>query len=136
MPLRITTAIILLYIFALAGCGPAKQRIPVSTNPIGATIYADGTKTCTSPCAVSFDKQSNHLITIVMDGYEQVDLPITRRFQPDKAIRDGLISGTIKGGNPEDIGGEVAKKVDEQERSGEAYVLEPDVVTVTLTPKE
>jgi len=136
MALRLTTTLILLYIIALTGCGPAKQRIPVSTNPIGATVYADGTKACTSPCAVSFDKQSNHLITIVKDGYEQVDLTVTRRFQPDKAIRDGLISGALKGGKPEEIGGEVAKKVDEQERSGEAYVLEPDVVTVTLTPKE
>lgn len=128
--------IILVYILALTGCGPAKQKIPVSTNPIGATIYADGKKVCTSPCAVSFDKQSNHLITIVKDGYEQVDLTVTREFKPDKAIRDGLITGVLTGGDPKEVGSEVAKEVDEQERSGEAYVLMPDIITVTLTPKE
>lgn len=133
---RIIAFIVIVYIFALTGCGPARQKIPVSTNPIGATIYADGEKMCTSPCAVSFDKQSNHLITIVKDGYHQVDLPITRQFKPDRAIRDGLVSGVLRGGDPKEVGEEVAKEMDEQERSGEAYVLVPDIVTVKLMPKE
>lgn len=131
-----TTLIISIHMLLLVGCGPAKQKIPVSTNPIGATIYADGEETCVSPCAVSFDKQSNHLITIVKDGYEQVDLEVTRQFKPDRAIRDGVISGVMRGADPKEVGEEVAREVDEQERSGEAYVLMPDVVTVTLTPKE
>ena len=120
----------------LTACGPPKQRIPVSTNPLGATIYADGKKVCTSPCSVSFDKQSDHLLTIVKEGYEQVDLEITRQFMPDEAIRDGIITGVLTGGDPEDIGKEVAKEMDEQERTGEAYELRPDIVTITLTPKQ
>lgn len=137
MTLKFTPAfIIIVYMLVLVGCGSAKQKIPVSTNPIGATIYADGKRICTSPCAVSFDRQNNHLITIVKDGYEQVDLEISREFKPDRAIRDGLITGVLKGGDPQKVGEEVAKEMDEQERSGEAYVLSPDIVTVTLTPKE
>ena len=110
-------------------------RSPVSTNPIGATIYADGKQTCTSPCSVSFDRKSDHLITVVKDGYEQEEIIITRQFMPDEAIRAGAISGILRGGDPKDVAGEVAREVDEQERSGEAYELVPAIVTVTLTPK-
>lgn len=120
----------------LAACGVPKQKIPVSTNPLGATVYADGKKMCTSPCAVTLSRQSNHLLTIVKDGYEQVDMEITRQFMPDEAIRDGIISGVLKGGDPKEVGTEVAKEMDEQERSGEAYELVPDIVTVTLIPAQ
>ncbi|WP_319471208.1 PEGA domain-containing protein [uncultured Pseudodesulfovibrio sp.] len=126
--------LIIVVAVGLTACGPPKQKIPVSTNPLGATVYADGRKICTTPCAVRFDKQSNHLLTIVKDGYEQVDLEITRQFMPDEAIRDGAIYGILKGGDPKDVAGEVAKEVDEQERTGEAYELVPSIVTVTLTP--
>jgi hypothetical protein len=125
----------ILCVFLLAACGVPKQKIPVSTNPIGATIYADGKKTCTSPCSVSFDKLNEHLITIVKDGYVQEDIIINRKFMPDEAIRDGAISGILKGGNSKDMAGEVAREVDEQERTGEAYELVPAIVTVTLTPE-
>lgn len=118
----------------LAACGVPKQRIPISTNPSGATIYADGKKKCVSPCAVDLDKQNEHLLTIVKEGYEQEDVVISRRFMPDKALRDGAISGILRGGDPKDVAGEVAKEVDEQERSGEAYELTPSIVTITLTP--
>ncbi|QJB56976.1 PEGA domain-containing protein [Pseudodesulfovibrio sp. zrk46] len=131
-----TLSAITICILLLTGCGVPKQKIPVSTNPLGATVYADGTKVCTTPCAVSLDKQSDHLLTIVKDGYKQEDLEITRQFMPDEAIRDGIISGVLTGGDPKEIGQEVAKEVDEQERSGEAYELRPDIVTITLTPKK
>lgn len=119
----------------LAACGPPKQKIPVSTDPIGAAIYADGVQKCISPCSVSFDKQTDHLITIVKEGYEQEEVIISRRFKPDKAIRDGVISGILKGGDPKEVAGETAREVDEQERTGEAYELAPSIVTIKLTPK-
>ncbi len=135
MSRQLSTAIyIIVLAIVLTACGVPKQSIPVSTNPIGATIYADGKKICISPCAVRFDKQSDHLITIVKDGFEQEDIQITRRFMPDEAIRDGAIYGILKGGDPKEVAGEVAKEVDEQERTGEAYELVPSIVTVTLEP--
>ena len=118
---------------ALAACVPT-QKIPVSTNPLGATVYADGRKMCTTPCSVRLDREGEHLLTIVKEGYEQEDLTITRRFKPDRALRDGVISGILKGGDPKDVGTEVAREMDEQERSGEAYELVPAIVTITLTP--
>lgn len=125
--------ILIIVICTLAACAP-RQKIPVSTNPVGATVYADGRKICTTPCAVSLDKQGDHLLTIVKEGFEQQDLTITRRFKPDRALRDGVISGILKGGDPKDVGTEVAREVDEQERSGEAYELVPAIVTITLSP--
>ena len=118
----------------MGGCGAPKQKIPVSTNPIGATVFADGRKVCTTPCSVNLTTDAPHLLTIVKDGYEQEDLEITRRFKPDRAIRDGVIAGVLKGGDPKEVGKEVAKEVDEQERSGEAYELIPKIVTIRLTP--
>ncbi|MBG0791098.1 MAG: PEGA domain-containing protein [Desulfovibrionaceae bacterium] len=120
---------------APAACGVPKQSVPVSTDPIGATVYADGKKMCVSPCAVKLDKQSDHLLTIVKEGFEQEEIVLKRRFKPDKALRDGVISGIIKGGDPKGVAAETAREVDEQERSGEAYELAPAIVTIKLAPK-
>ncbi|BDQ33565.1 PEGA domain-containing protein [Pseudodesulfovibrio portus] len=122
-------------LLALAACGVPKQKIPVSTDPIGAAIYLDGEKQCTSPCAVRADKQGDHLLTIVKEGYEQEEIILKRQFKPDRALRDGVISGIIRGGGAEGVAKETAREVDEQERSGEAYVLTPSIVTIRLTPK-
>ncbi|BCS88222.1 PEGA domain-containing protein [Pseudodesulfovibrio sediminis] len=125
---------ILVCLLLLAACGPPKQKIPVSSDPIGAMVYADGVKTGPTPTIVKFDKQRDHLITIIKDGYEQEEIIIRRQFKPDKAIRDGIISGIIKGGDPKDVAGATAKEVDDQERSGEAYELTPSIVTIKLRP--
>jgi len=122
-------------LLALAACGVPKQKIPVSTDPQGAVIYADGVKVCTSPCSVSFDKKSDHLVTIVKEGHEQEEIVVRRQFAPDDAIRGGIISGVILGGNPKEVAAETAKKVDEQERSGEAYKLVPSIITIKLRPR-
>lgn len=123
-----------LCIALLTACGPPKQSIPISTNPLGATVYADGALACTTPCSISLAKTSEHLITVVKEGYEQQDLTITRQFRPDKALRDAAIGGILTGKDPKVIAGEAAKKIDEQERSGEAYVLKPAIIKLILVP--
>lgn len=133
MATRLTPICIAACLLLTCACTP-RQNIPVSTDPIGATIYADGKKICVSPCPVKLDKRSDHLLTIVKEGYEQEEIILKRRFKPDQAIRDGVISGIIKGGDPGDIASGTAREMDEQERSGEAYELEPPIVTIKLTP--
>ena len=117
----------------LAACGPPSQVIPVSTNPLGATVYADGDKACTTPCKVRLAKTSEHLLTIVKPGYEQVDLTITRQYRPDKALR-GAVQDILTGSDPEEVLGSAAKRADEQEKSGEAYDLVPSIISITLKP--
>lgn len=136
MARTLATLAALACLLPVCACGVPRQKIPVSTDPLGATVYADGEKACAStPCSVSLDRKSDHLLTIVKDGYEQEEVVVHRRFKPDKAIRDGVISGIILGNGPEGVASRTAKEVDEQERSGEAYVLTPSIVTIKLTPK-
>ena len=129
------TLAVVISLALLAGCGVPKQKISVSTDPLGATVYADGEKKGQTPLSVSLDKRSDHLLTIVKEGYVQEEIILKRRFAPNKALRDGVISGVIRGGDPKDVASQTAREVDEQERSGEAYVLEPSIVTIKLTPK-
>lgn len=135
MPRSFAPIYLIACLLFMTACGVPKQKIPVSTDPIGAIIYADGDRICTSPCSVRLDKQSDHLITIVKEGYEQEEVILKRQFKPDKAIRDGVISGIIKGKDPKGVAEETAEEVDAQERTGEAYVLKPSIVTIKLQPK-
>ena len=82
------TLLIILPALLMAACGPPRQSIPISTNPLGAVVYADGKQACVTPCAVSLTKTGEHLLTIVKPGYAQVDLAVTRPFRPDKPLRD------------------------------------------------
>lgn len=125
---------VLLPLVLLASCGPPKQAVPVSTNPLGATVWVDGKRACTTPCSVRLAKDGEHLLTIVKEGYEQVDLEVTRRFRPDKPLRDAAIGAILRGGDAEEVAGRMAYEVDQQEKSGEAYVLEPSMVRLTLEP--
>lgn len=131
---RYALSLLLPTLLLLTACGVPKQKIPVSTDPFGAAVYLDGEKAGTTPCSVKADKQSDHLLTIVKEGYEQEEIILKRQFKPDKAIRDGVISGIIRSGDAEGVAKETAREVDEQERSGEAYVLTPSIVTIKLTP--
>lgn len=132
--MRIMIPPLIVLTLALAACGPPKQTIPISTNPLGALVYADGVKTCTTPCAVTLTKDREHLVTIVKDGYEQVDLDITRQFRPDKAARDVLLDGILTGGDPKTVLGQAADDLDKKEKSGEAYDLVPSIIKVLLRP--
>lgn len=136
MPHRAFICMLLIWsLFMLTACGPSKQTIPVSTNPMGATVYGDGRQLCITPCSVTFTRNTDHLLTIHKEGYQQVDMIISRRFKPDEAIRDGIISGVLKGDTPEAVGSEVAREIDKQERSGEAYELTPTIVRIKLEPE-
>ncbi|RQW87999.1 MAG: PEGA domain-containing protein [Geobacter sp.] len=62
------------------GCQPMvlKQNIPVSTNPLGAKIYANGTLVGQTPATVSLERTQNHIITLVKENYRQEDVVISK----------------------------------------------------------
>lgn len=74
------------------GCVPT-EPVVISTNPIGATIYADGTEHGLSPQTIDLRLDSNHIITIVKDGYVQETVEIKRVFKKDKQIKNTIKSG-------------------------------------------
>lgn len=58
-------------------CAGCTQKIPVSTDPVGATVYLDGQKVCAAtPCSVEASTSQAHLLTIVKDGYNQKEVPL------------------------------------------------------------
>ena len=60
----------------LGGCATT-QKVPVSTDPSGAAVYLDGVQVCTAtPCSVEMSTDQNHLLTILMAGYGQKDIPV------------------------------------------------------------
>lgn len=57
-----------------SGC---TQKIPVSTDPVGALVYLDGRQVCAAtPCSVEASTDQAHLLTIVKDGYNQKEIPL------------------------------------------------------------
>jgi hypothetical protein len=121
---------------ALSGC-VATQKVPVNTDPMGATVYLDGKPVCqATPCSVEIPKDQDHLLTIAKDGYRQKDLPVRRVFDSASVLRESVRQGA-RAAQSGDLGGAIssaASSADKQEQDGRAYVLSPDMVILRLIP--
>ncbi|MCE5264763.1 MAG: PEGA domain-containing protein [Deltaproteobacteria bacterium] len=128
-----------LALFLASGCSNPilKQDIPVSTNPMGAKVYANGQPAGVTPTTVSLERNRSHILTLVKESYRQEDVTIERMYQKDKvylkAIQSGIHSGLFFK-NPAMGVGSSMNSFSAQEESGEAYILSPPAVKVTLTP--
>ncbi|MBI5593178.1 MAG: PEGA domain-containing protein [Deltaproteobacteria bacterium] len=137
---RVRLGILLLFIaFIDFGCSVAvlKQDIPVSTNPLGSTIYADGQMMGQTPGMVSLERNRDHLLTLVKDDYHQVDVPIRRQYQSEKVLMKAVQTGVNSALFFKNTGMGINSgfnAISNQEESGEAYILVPSVVQVSLTP--
>lgn len=132
---------ILLFFIALIGFGCSipvlKQDIPVSTNPLGATIYADGQMVGQTPGTVSLERNRDHLLTLVKDDYRQADVAIRRQYQSEKVLRKAVQTGVHSAlffNNPGMGINSGFNAISGQEESGEAYILVPSIVQVSLVP--
>jgi hypothetical protein len=120
---------------ALSACSAATQNIPVSSNPVGAQVMADGQAVGTTPCNVTLKRTQPHILTVKKDGYKQVDVQITRKYDTAGVTRDATQSGLWQSSNGADAEGAVANalmSVGAEEESGDAYVLSPASVVVRL----
>ena len=128
----------LLSVFA-AGCSMPvlKQDIPVSTNPVGARIYADGQFAGVTPARVSLERNRSHILTLVKENYRQADVVITNQYQKErvylKAIQSGINSGLFFKNASMGMGSGM-NSISNQEETGEAYILTPPAVSVSLMP--
>lgn len=115
----------------------AKQEIPVSSNPMGATVLVDGAPVGTTPQRIALERNRNYILTLVKEGYEQEDVPIRRRYQSDRVLMSAVQSGVSSALFFKDSGMGVQRglgSISAQEATGEAYVLEPTTVSVDLRP--
>jgi hypothetical protein len=114
-----------------------KQDIPVSTNPLGAKIYANGQLMGLTPTTVSLERNRSHVLTLIKDNYRQEDVIITNRYQKEKvylkAIQSGINSGLFFKSGSMGVGSSM-NSFSSQEASGEAYILYPPAITVNLRP--
>jgi hypothetical protein len=126
-------------IIYLAACSQPvlKQDIPVTTNPLGAKIYANGQLAGTTPASIGLERNRDHILTLVKENYRQEDVIISRQYQKEKvylkAIQSGINSGLFFKDARMGVGGSMGS-ISSQESTGEAYVLAPPAVKITLTP--
>jgi hypothetical protein len=124
-------------VFLLTACTAATQNIPVSSNPDGAAVYADGKEVGTTPCNVTLEKTQPHILTVKKDGYHQVDVQITRKYDTATVARDATRAGMWTSSNGANTQGAVSNalmNVSADEQSGDAYVLSPASVVIKLKP--
>lgn len=128
-----------LVVFLASGCSipVLKQDIPVSTNPMGARIYANGQLVGMTPNTVSLERNRSHILTLVKENYRQEDVVIERLYQKEKvylkAIQSGIHSGLFFK-NPAMGVSSSMNALSSQEETGEAFVLAPPAVKMNLTP--
>ena len=126
-------------IFCGFGCSQPvlKQDIPVTTNPMGAKIYANGQLMGTTPATVSLERNRDHILTLVKDNYRQEDVVINKQYQKEKVYLKAIQSGINSGLFFKDPGMGMNSgmgSVSRQEETGEAYILVPPAVKVMLVP--
>nr|WP_321259023.1 PEGA domain-containing protein [uncultured Pseudodesulfovibrio sp.] len=122
----------------LMGCGVATQNIPVSSNPSGAQVFADGMQTCTTPCSVELEKTQAHILTLKKPGYKQADVQISQKYDTGGVTRDAVQSGMSSSSMGSSVEGSITNALltaEQDEASGNAYVLTPSSVVVSLVPE-
>lgn len=134
---RLATPLGLALLTACVSTPVVEQQIPVSSNPLGATVLVDGVAVGITPKRVSLARDQNYVLTLLKDGYEQEDVPITRRYQSDRVLMTAVQAGVNSALFFNDSGMGVRRglgSISSQEATGEAYVLQPAAVTVDLRP--
>ncbi|MEN6468315.1 MAG: PEGA domain-containing protein [Smithella sp.] len=128
----------LFVIFAMGCSQPVlRQDVPVSTNPMGARIYANGQFVGTTPASVSLERDRNHILTLVKDKYRQEDVIIEKKYQKEKVYLNSISAGVNSGlffKDPRMGIGSTMSSISSQEDTGAAFVLTPPAVKITLTP--
>lgn len=132
------SACLIMVLFSFGCSQPVlKQDIPITTNPMGARIYANGQPVGTTPTTVSLERNRDHIVTLVKDNYRQEDVVISRQYQKErvylKAIQSGVNSGLFFKDPRMGINSGMGS-INTQEETGEAYILVPPAVKLTLTP--
>jgi PEGA domain-containing protein len=111
-------------LLVLTACGAlshgTSQKVTCVTAPEGASVRSASGATCSTPCTVNLKRKKDDVLTIEMEGYETVTLPV-----------HSALSGA-SAGNILLPGGLICWGVDLV--SGGGYHLVPERVALTLKP--
>ena len=111
-------------VILLAGCASlisgSTQPIMLNSQPAGAKAQVDGT-TVFTPATIHLERKNNHTVIFSQTGYETQQVKIT------KSMNGWVLANILLGGIP----GIVIDLI-----TGAAAKLEPDSITVTLTPSK
>lgn len=130
--------LILILTLAMAGCETVyKQAIPISSDPMGATVLVDGEPAGTTPAKVELARNQDHIVTLTKPGYKQEDVTVKRVYQAETSMLNAVSKGIndaqfFKNDSMGLQSGVNALEQDKQ--SGKAYVLTPGTVKVRLMP--
>lgn len=124
----------------LCACSPPKvltQEIPVTTQPAGAALLVNGQPAGKTPTMVGLERNRNHILTLHMDNFRQEDIVIAKKYQKErtylKAMQQGIDTGMFFKNARMGLNSSMSS-LSAQEETGEAFVLEPSIVQVTLVP--
>lgn len=124
----------------LVGCGPKvmTQAVTVSSQPEGAQVLVDGKAACRTPCVVELARTKDHAISLRHPGYAPREVIVERQYRTREVLRRSADEATkaAKRGDVSNIWSAGMDKAEAMEQSGEAYVLEPDKINVTLQPMD
>ena len=80
---RIVIAILVMNVFLLQNCATisrgSSQKIPVTSNPIGARIIVNGEEVGNTPLNLKLKRKENHVIRIEKQGYHPLEIRTTRK---------------------------------------------------------
>lgn len=79
-------AAVLAALLLVGGCasmvnGPT-QTIPVTSDPAGALVFLDDVGAGVTPCKVTLDRKSDHLLVLRKDGHEEYTMELRRTASP------------------------------------------------------
>ena len=114
------------------------QIVPITSNPVGATVYADGTCIGLTPCQATLNKNSDHMITVIKDGYTQQVIMVYRTLDQFKTLSKTFSDSIDKSVDLENIQEnekKAQKSYERQEKTGESYTLSPSMIYVIMQPE-
>lgn len=95
------------------------QSVSISSDPPGAEVQVDGNPAGNTPISVELKRKNNHLVTIMLEGYQTQQITINK-------VMSGAVAGNIL------AGGLIGWGIDAS--NGSQYKLKPDTIAVQLRP--
>jgi hypothetical protein len=110
----------------------SKQNVKINSNPTVATVFVDGGEQGKTPLEVKLKRNTDHKISLVLEGYKPYDVNLTRKTNGwvwGNILFGGLIglivdmsTGSIYRLSPNEINGDLAKSIGYNKHNSGIYI--------------